>query len=62
MNCELSIMKDILQHWKLELDFFLDTIITKIECKSILICNCYKNQISDGHENVDGALNALIIN
>jgi len=46
---------------KIKIRIFLDTIITKIEGKSILICDCYKNQISDRYENVDGALNALII-
>ena len=60
INCELYIMKDILQHWKLNLVYyFLDTIISKKKCKYILICNCCKNQTSDRFENVDGALNAV---
>jgi len=60
INCELYILKDVLQHWRLNnIYYFLDTIIAKKKCKYILICNCYVNQTCDRTENIDGALNAV---
>ena len=48
---ELYILKDVLQHWKMEEIYpFLDYLVEQKKCKYILIVNCC-NQIRDNPEN-----------
>jgi hypothetical protein len=59
-NVDLIIMKDVLQHWKLnEVISFLEKLITSKKCKYILICNCAHTQTSDRYVDEDGGLSAI---
>jgi trans-aconitate methyltransferase len=51
-SADLIILKDVLQHWKMdEIYSFLDKITTTKKFKYILICNC-SNQTIDNPENL----------
>ena len=59
IECDLIILKDVLQHWRTtQIIYFLNKIIELKKAKYILICNCYVNQKNDRYENTEGALSA----
>jgi hypothetical protein len=61
IEADLCILKDVLQHWKIEEIYtFLDYIIETKKFKYILLCNCC-NQLYDNPDN-DGRSTPLSVN
>jgi hypothetical protein len=59
INGDLCILKDVLQHWKMdEIYVFLDYLIKNKTFKYILICNCC-NQTQDDTDIVNGEFRPL---
>jgi hypothetical protein len=52
-SCDLCILKDVIQHWKIEeIYYFLDYLVESKKFKYILLCNCC-HQVKDNPRNPD---------